>query len=499
VAAADVFVIDVVDEGTGRGVPLVELQTVAGQRFYTDSAGVAAISDPVLMGQKVHFAASSFGYQGPKDGLGIEGVVLNVKPGGSAKISMKRINIAERLYRVTGAGIYRDTVLAGRTAPIAQPLIDAQVAGQDSVQSIVYGGKIYFFWGDTSRLSYPLGLFKTAGATSELPGKGGLDPSVGVNLKYFAGADGFARAMAPREGPGVVWIDGVLLLNDEHGRQRMYAQASTMQSLIKRLSRDLMVFDDASQTFVELKKLELDPPMAPSGHPFLVNDGGTNYYYFPQPYPSVRVKADLKSWSDLNAYEGYTPLKLGTKTLDEKNPQWDRDARGQLKFAWKRGTPPLTREQSEALIKAGKLRREQLPGRLIDADGGKAVALHAASVEFNAYRKKWVLIGVETGGSSMLGEVWYAESARPEGPWIRARKIATHHKETGGALGKTAENMDFYNPRHHPFFDQEGGRIIYFEGTYTKTFSGYPVQTPLYEYNQLMYRLDLSDPRLKLD
>ena len=58
--------------------------------------------------------------------------------------------------------------------------------------------------------------------------------------------------------------------------------------------------------------------------------------------------------------------------------------------------------------------------------------------------------------------------------------------------------MDFYNPKQHPFYDQEGGRIIYFEGTYTNSFSGNPVQTPRYEYNQIMYRLDLSDPRLKL-
>jgi hypothetical protein len=33
---------------------------------------------------------------------------------------------------------------------------------------------------------------------------------------------------------------------------------------------------------------------------------------------------------------------------------------------------------------------------------------------------------------------------------------------------------------------------------YVNTFSGNPHPTPYYEYNQIMYRLDLSDPRLKL-
>ncbi|MBI3860545.1 MAG: hypothetical protein HY290_01470, partial [Planctomycetia bacterium] len=41
------------------------------------------------------------------------------------------------------------------------------------------------------------------------------------------------------------------------------------------------------------------------------------------------------------------------------------------------------------------------------------------------------------------------------------------------------------------------GRQIFFEGTYTHTFSGNPHETtPRYEYNQVMYRLDLDDPRL---
>ena len=43
-----------------------------------------------------------------------------------------------------------------------------------------------------------------------------------------------------------------------------------------------------------------------------------------------------------------------------------------------------------------------------------------------------------------------------------------------------------------------GGRVIYLEGSYVNTFSGNPRPTPSYEYNQIMYRLDLSDPELKL-
>jgi hypothetical protein len=49
---------------------------------------------------------------------------------------------------------------------------------------------------------------------------------------------------------------------------------------------------------------------------------------------------------------------------------------------------------------------------------------------------------------------------------------------------------------HHPFFDKDGGRVIYFEGTYTDAFSAAKMKTPLYNYNQIMYKLRLDDPRL---
>ena len=99
------------------------------------------------------------------------------------------------------------------------------------------------------------------------------------------------------------------------------------------------------------------------------------------------------------------------------------------------------------------------------------------------------MIASEGLGATMLGEVWYSESALPEGPWSQARKIITH-------ANKPNDAHDFYNPSQHAFFDQDGGRVIYLEGSYVNTFSGNHQTTPLYEYNQIMYRLDLSDPRL---
>jgi hypothetical protein len=85
-----------------------------------------------------------------------------------------------------------------------------------------------------------------------------------------------------------------------------------------------------------------------------------------------------------------------------------------------------------------------------------------------------------------LGEIWFAEAPTPEGPWDNAVKVVTHD------CGPSSSDYTFYNPALHPYFDQDGGRFIYFEGTYTNSFTNNPNPTPRYEYNQMMYRLDLA-------
>ncbi len=138
------------------------------------------------------------------------------------------------------------------------------------------------------------------------------------------------------------------------------------------------------------------------------------------------------------------------------------------------------------MIRRGKLKLDEALLRLRDRDTGKPVMAHGGSVHWNAHRRRWVMIAVESGGTSFLGEVWYAEADTPLGLWAYAVKVVTH------------DRYSFYNPKQHPMFDQHGGRVIYFEGTYTHTFSGNSDQTPRYDYNQVMYQLDLADERLAL-
>lgn len=469
---APYFGIRVVDEQTGRGVPLVELRTVNGITHFSDSAGWIAFHEPGLMDRQVYFDVSGPGHEHIKDGFGFRGVRLTTKPGTTAMVKVKRINIAERLYRVTGQGIYRDTTLLGLTAPLAAPTINAGVVGQDSVQAVPYRGRIFWLWGDTSVPGYPLGNFQTTAAWSVLPGKDGGNPSAGIALDYFTDAkrgDGLRR-MAPFKEPGVVWLFGLLTVTDDRGEEALVAHFTRRKSLAEEVEHGLARFDDREGIFKKIATLDLkDTWRFPRGNSVRVRQTDGEYFYFAAPFCQTRVKATWAALLDPTSYEAIA--------VDENG-----------NYVWQSRRPPTTQADEQKLLRDGKLKAEQARYAMVDASSGKPVALHGASVAWNNYRKKWVLIGVERGdkdAASFLGEVWYAEAAAIDGPWRKAIKVASHPK------------YSFYNPRHHAFFDENGGRMIYVEGTYTHTFSGNPMATPRYDYNQIMYRLDLADERFK--
>jgi hypothetical protein len=487
-AARVPFRITVVDAKTGRGVPMVELTTVNGIVSSTDSAGVIAFDEPGLMNEDVFFTVKSHGYTFPKDGFGFAGTRLRVTPGGSATLKIDRVNIAERLYRITGAGIYRDSVIFGDRVPIRMPLLNAQVLGQDSVQTALYRGKIYWFWGDTNRLAYPLGNFAMSGAVSELPpgkGGGGLDPDVGVDLTYFVGPDGFSRSMCPIEGqPGPVWCDGLVTCADETGRERLLCHFARMKSLGEMYKQGIAQYNDEKEVFEPVCRIPLDARLLMRGHPVRVQETDGEYWYFPAPFPLTRCRADYRSLLDVTRYEAFTCLEPGAR-YDAEHPRLERDAAGQLVYSWKRDTGVILQKEQNELVQKGSMKSEEVLIRLRDVETDKPVLGHSGTVFWNAYRGRWVLIVQEAFGTSLCGEVWYAEAPALTGPWGPARKIITH------------DDYSFYNVAHHPFFDQAGGRLIYLEGTYTMAFSGAKVPTPRYDYNQIMYRLDLSDERLR--
>lgn len=498
-SATEYYCIRVVDDQTGRGVPLVELKTVDNVKYFTDSAGLVAFCEPAQMDREVFFFVASHGYEMPADGFGIRGKILKTTPGGDGEIRVKRLNLAERMYRVTGAGIYRDTLLAGKTAPIDEPLLNAQVVGSDSVQTALYQGRLRWFWGDTNRPKYPLGNFHVPGASSKLPAEGGLDPSAGVNLEYLVNDEGFARATCQMEGEGPTWIDGLTVVAAKNGGEQMFAAYMKVRKFLDVYRRGIARWDDESQKFVHAADLPLESVATPQGHALRQSEQDANgqsveYVYFGNPFPFTRVRATAEAIVDLTQYQNFTCLRAGVQLSAKQRErgdiapsQLDRDAQGKLIYGWKSATSLVDQRLEQRLRSSAKLKANEGITNLVDAATAKPIRAHAGSVSWNDWRKRFVMIfNQEEGKSSHLGEVWYAESESLVGPWTTAHHIVSHNK------------YSFYNPRQHPYFAAEGGRVIYFEGTYSTFFAGNTEQTPRYDYNQILYRLDLGDERLGL-
>jgi hypothetical protein len=469
------FAIEVVDQDSGRGVPLVELKTVNNISLWTDSAGLIAFNEPGLMGEEVYFHIQSPGYEYLKDFFNYRGIKLRCKPGGQAQIKLKRAQVAERLYRITGAGIYRDSELLGRSIPLKHPNLNGQVMGQDTVIAAPYKDKLYWFWGDTERVSYPLGNFGASGATSELPAGGGLDPSIGIDLTYFVAKDGFSKPMCPNSefGEGLKWIEGVATLRSGN-KEQLVARVAAGAGLQKTREWHLAIFNDSKQIFESAAKWDVHDGHD-SSHPFQIVNDGTNYLYL---FPDFRVPANVAAMRDLKNYEAYTCIAAEGR-VDKNDNKIDRDASGAVRYSWKRGADRLGNHLIHQLLKEGDLKEAETSLFTKDIETSESIEIRRGSVAWNEYRKRWIMIF-----ASKPGEVWYSEAEAPIGPWLKSRRIAVHGQ------------YNFYNPVHHPFFDQEGGKIIYFEGTYTESFSGARAKTPRYDYNQIMYRVRLDQPLL---
>ncbi|MDR3637063.1 MAG: hypothetical protein P4L84_24885, partial [Isosphaeraceae bacterium] len=392
------FAIAVVDAQTGRGVPLVELETVNNIRYVTDSNGIVAFDEPGLFGQKVFVHVRSHGYEFPKDGFGFRGKALEVTDGGTARLEIRRVNVAERLYRVTGAGVYRDSVLTGNAVPVREPLLNGQVFGSDSVVNVLYRGKIHWFWGDTNRPAYPLGNFQVTGAWSLPPGQGGLDPEAGVDLTYFVDPNGFARGMAPLPGEGPTWIFGLAVLRAD-GAERMFAHYVKVRGFLDVYEHGMARYDDAQERFTKLVEFPIDSAVRPGGQTFLHRDRGRDYVYYCQPYPLLRVLASPEAIADIAQFEAFTCLAEGSRLADGKV---ERDGDGRPVYAWKRRTPVVGPGEQASLIKKGILKPTEALLSLRDVVTGKVVQAHTGSVCWNEYRGRWVLIAVETGGTSRL-------------------------------------------------------------------------------------------------
>ncbi|WP_145303188.1 hypothetical protein [Planctopirus ephydatiae] len=487
-AAHEPLGIRMTDRATGRGIPLVELTSTTHEKWFTDSAGWVVIDQPDLMGRELHLAIESPGYLAPKDGFGITGQRVKVEPGKKVTISLERQQMAERLYRTTGHGIFR----AARRLEIPnlpkEPSTEARIAGCDSVLVARYRNQLHWFWGDTPVLEYPLGNFHMTGANTPLPSEVPPLDQQPPFYHYFVKPDGAVKPMMPMPGDGPTWMGGLFTIRDTTSQERMVAGYSKIRNGLESYRWGLAVWNDGENQFEPLCEF----PAGKSFYPISQNHvlqtttepEDDRYFYFCQPFPLVRV---LKTWDAIQSIDRYESYTCEAAHSTEESPALDRDAHGLLKYEWKSGFKPLTSARLQQWIKLGLLKEQESLIALTDCSTGKPIEVHYGSTSWNPYRKQYITIFSQLHGekskdrpASTLGNVWLTEAPSLTGPWSKATLLATHG------------HYSFYNPLQHPEFSEQKGRIIYFEGTFTKSFSGLTESVPLYEYNQLMYRVDLE-------
>jgi hypothetical protein len=428
--------IEIVEKGSGWPVPLVELRTTHHARFVSDNAGVIAFDLPELMGRETWFDVLGHGYEVPKDGFGNRGVRLTPEAGKKLRVEVNRAILASRLGRLTGGGLFAESQKLG----LALDWRDSGILGCDSVQNAVHRGRMFWLWGDTTVARYPLGIFDGTSATSAVQPLTKLEPPIRLKLDYFRDGKGVPRGIAKMPGSGPTWVTGYVSLPDQNGVARLVGGYMKVKPPLEAYQWGLCVWNDESANFESLRVLWTKsdaapkPPPVPEGHPvFWKDERGKEWVLFGNPLPTLRCPANFESWQDSSTWE------------------------------------VLKRQES-----------------LASAVEGKPVKPHSGSIAWNGFRKRWVTVFMETFGKpSAFGELWYAEADTPTGPWGKAVKILTHG------------NYTFYNPRLHPEFTPPDSPVLIFEGTYTMQFADKPAPTPRYDYNQILYRLDLDDPALK--
>jgi hypothetical protein len=433
VGAAEPCRIEVIERASGWPVPLVELRTLHGVRLVTDNAGVVALDLPELMGRESWFEVHGHGYAVPADGFGFRGVRLTPRRGQTLRVEVQREIIAKRVGRLTGAGLLAESEKLGAADSSALPI----VLGSDSVQNALHRGRLFWLWGDTTLPRYPLGIFHCTGAFSDPQPLASIKPPLRAELNLIRDEQGRPRAIAQLPGRGPTWLTACASLPDRHGRDRLVATYMKVDPPLSVWQWGLCAWDEEKGEFHSLRVLwskdeEGNPPSMPRGH--------------------------ASFWNN----------EAGQRFVQFGNPFPTLRCPAEFE-SWR---DPNTWESL------------QTPAKLT-AHTGDPVTPHSGSIAWNDYRDRWVTVFVEKFGKpSALGEVWYAEAETPTGPWGPAVKILSH------------DRYSFYNPCLHAGFVPHGSPHLFFEGTFSVMFSGNDRPTPRYDYNQILYRLDLDDPSL---
>src|SRR5262249_52651640 len=150
---------------------------------------------------------------------------------------------------------------------------------------------------------------------------------------------------------------------DKDGHERMFASYMKVRGVLQVYERGLCEWDDAKNQFEKVCAFPDGAAAYPGGQPFLHLVDSTQYIYFSQPYPLLRVRADPEALRDLTQYESFTCLQDGSR-LD--GAKFDRDADGALQYRWRKNTPSVGPAEQAKFLRAGKIKPAEALLQLCD-------------------------------------------------------------------------------------------------------------------------------------
>jgi hypothetical protein len=126
----------------------------------------------------------------------------------------------------------------------------SRVIGQDSVQMTPYNNELHWLWGDTSRLSYPLGNFHSPSARTAIPGPEKWNPDSSIPIRYFTDkTSGFAAETCRMKGDGPTWASAMTTVRDSDGQEKLVCWFAKIKPPLETYQRGVAIWNDQLITF----------------------------------------------------------------------------------------------------------------------------------------------------------------------------------------------------------------------------------------------------------
>lgn len=465
-APGQMFTLLVTDRVTGRALPGAIVIT-PHRTYVTDSSGAAAIYETGLMNTHASIALAADGYM-------LAPASVDVVPGLTRTLSIEPDpdQIAVRLYRLNGPGIFRDRVLLGQSTSQG---VNADMMSQDGPMTAVYRGNLYWTFGDTNHQRADHSNYRGSAASSSLT----ADPERWFPLTYVHQIDGREAAIAPTSefdhAGALAWPGGLVGVPDAQGIERLYSTFGIIENAWDTVAIGVGRYNDTTHIFERKAWLDLAKPSRPGAHAFEVSDGMQSYLHYEN---LTRIPATEAGLLDQDGYQTFTALDADGNAA--------RDATGRIRYAWKPQTAELTASNAAS---AGAARDELLSGHLREArstaGAPHAIPIVASARDYDPYRKRYVEIITEEQNQFIARDAtWYAEGDTPMGPWVYARRIT----------GRGSRSI--YNPTILPLQKNDGAQL-FFAAVYSNSYVPVP-PLPYYNYSVVMHMLDVSDLRTAL-